>query len=44
MKHHLYQLYYGGFKTKLDNAYYCKCGVLIQNLTRHLENFHSNDK
>jgi len=24
MKHHLYQIYYGGFKIKLTDMYYCK--------------------
>jgi len=30
MKHHLYQIYYGGFKTLLPNAYYCSiCNMLM---------------
>ncbi len=30
MKHHLYQIYYGGFKHKLKNWKYCKeCNLVI---------------
>ncbi len=30
MKHHEYQIYYGGFKEKLYNTYYCKtCGAVV---------------
>jgi len=30
MKHHLYQIYYGGFKIKLSKVYYCKqCKTII---------------
>ncbi len=30
MKHHEYQIYYGGFKIKLKGIYFCKqCGTLI---------------
>ncbi len=29
MKHHEYQIYYGGFKIKLLKYYYCKeCGII----------------
>jgi len=31
MKHHLYQLYYGGFKYKIKNTYYCQTCDLIVN-------------
>ncbi len=30
MKHHLYQIYYGGWKIKLTKQYYCKdCDLFI---------------
>ncbi len=29
MKHHLYQIYYGGFKIKLENYYYDKISKKI---------------
>ncbi len=30
MKHHLYQIYYGGWKTKLLKQYYCKtCDLFV---------------
>ncbi len=45
MKHHLYQIYYGGFKEKLTGKYYCKtCNGIIQNLARHKKVFPDNDK
>ncbi len=32
MKHHEYQIYYGGFKIKLKNKFYClTCGIVKQN-------------
>ncbi len=38
MKHHEYQIYYGGFKIKLKGIYFCKqCGTLIsKNHTKRL--------
>ncbi len=31
MKHHEYQLYYGGFKKKLKNSKYCAtCGIITK--------------
>ncbi len=31
MKHHLYQLYFGGFKTKLKNYFFCvTCNDIIR--------------
>ncbi len=47
MKHHLYQIYYGGFKQKLANWYYCEtCNGMIQtkNVTRHKKTFLTNDQ
>jgi len=30
MKHHLYQIYYGGFKHKLENSFWCdECHSII---------------
>ncbi len=30
MKHHEYQVYYGGFKKKLKNKFYCKdCNAIL---------------
>ncbi len=30
MKHHKYQIYYGGFKIKLKDIYYCKdCKLIV---------------
>jgi len=30
MKHHEYQMYYGGFKVKLTNILYCKtCRMIV---------------
>ncbi len=30
MKHHLFQIYYGGFKTKLKGAQFCKhCNAVV---------------
>jgi len=45
MKHHLYQLYYGGFKEKLINHYYCEtCRGIITNATRHKKTFTTTDE
>ncbi len=38
MKHHLYQIYYGGFKIKLKNNFYClTCNKLYNKQNPHPE-------
>ncbi len=44
MKHHLYQIYYGGWKVKLIDAYYCRdCDKIYETsdkkLTIHYKDF-----
>ncbi len=38
MKHHLYQIYYGGWKNKLPNIWYCEICHAI--LLKHGELLH----
>ncbi len=46
MKHHLYQIYYGGFKVKLVNTYYCKaCDSLVSDKGYCIPSYHpKNDE
>ncbi len=39
MKHHEYQIYYGGFKIKLKNLFWCKqCKIIyLKNSTAQLQ-------
>ncbi len=45
MKHHLYQIYFGGWYEKLPNHYYCEtCNAIITNSARHKKTFLSDDE
>ncbi len=45
MKHHLYQIYYGGFKTKLKDYFYCKdCDSILDNADTFNHKYIKNDK
>ncbi len=38
MKHHEYQIYYGGFKIKLQGKFWCKdCHQLFKSIHQHSE-------
>ncbi len=50
MKHHLYQIYYGGWKIKLKDQFYCsECdkfyyGDKSETVARHKKQFQNNYK
>ncbi len=47
MKHHEYQIYYGGFKIKLKGYLYCKDCLLVTTIMKHkkiLNNVRSHKK
>ncbi len=44
MKHHLYQIYYGGFKIKIKNFYYCKICDLSNDSPMFDDDSHYRDK
>ncbi len=42
MKHHLYQIYYGGWKIKINNQFYCEECHKISHLDKFTLEIHRN--
>jgi len=47
MKHHLYQIYYGGWKIKLPQSYWCDdCATILYGYKKNIQHLEitTNDK